>query len=515
MPTVVVAATRCRRPACARGRAAWRRASAVLVLLAVCAARHLEGQCPDGTPPPCAAQRRPAPAPNSVAVLYFDNLSSDTADVFLANGLTEELIARLSQVRRLEVKSRFESQRVRGRRPADPRAIGRTVGASYLVTGSLRQVGRRVRVIVALVRAQSGRQVWGEVYERTGDLFAIQADVAREVAGAITGRLLPDERASLARRPTRDPVAYNLFVRGVGAANTLSESGLRAGLDYLDRAIARDTAFAEAYVQKAVAWYLLADGYVEGRVGYARVREAAGQALRLDSTLATAYAMLAEAGVALDADVAGAQRLALRAVTLDPKCWWAHLALMKALLLSGGRDDSAVAEARRAWEADTLSGVNAWAYLWTLSALQRADSIAALLPRMENALEREDLRAFDGVARLARGEPAEVERLSWSYYGGVFAAERVRALLALGRRDGTRHAVDSIAEASRHHYYNAFGVARAYAALGEADSAFAWLDRAWEQRTIWLVGLRAYGEFTPLHADPRWAALLRRMGLER
>ena len=181
-------------------------------------------QCPDGTPPPCAAQRRPAPAPNSVAVLYFDNLSRDTSDVFLADGLTEELIIRLSQVRRLEVKSRFESLRFRGQRVNDPRAIGRELHASFLVTGSIQQAGQRVRLRVALVRTRDGTQQWGDVYERAGgDILTLQADVAREVAGAITGQLLPEERASLARRPTRDPIAYNLYLRGIGAANTISE----------------------------------------------------------------------------------------------------------------------------------------------------------------------------------------------------------------------------------------------------------------------------------------------------
>ena len=488
-----------------------------IALLCVCASvtsvRPSLAQCPDGTPPPCAVQRRAAPAPSSVAVLYFDNVSRDTANVFLADGLTEELITRLSQVRRLEVKSRFESLRYRGQRVTDPRAIGRAVGAAYLVTGSLQQAGQRVRVNVALVRSQSGTQVWGDVYERTGDFLSIQGEIAREVAGAITGRLLPQERASLARMPTRDPVAYDLYLRGVGAANTISEAGMRAGLDYFDRAIARDSAVAGAYVQKALVWITLADGYVEGRVGYARARAAAEQALRLDSSLAVAQAVLSQAAVALDADAAAGVRLGIRALALDPRSWWGHAALFTGLLLAGNENDSAIAEARRGWEADTLSAVSAVLYLWTLSVI-RPESIAALLPRTQNVLGPEDVRAFDGVARLARGDAAgAAQRLSWDYYGGTVAADYVRALLALGRRDAARAAVDSMIALSQHGYFNAFGAARAYAALGEADDAFAWLDRAWDQRTIWLVALRVCGDFAPLHSDPRWAAFLRKMGL--
>jgi len=486
-------------------------AASALLVISVCPAI---AQCPDGTPPPCAAQR-PAPAPNSVAVLYFDNLSRDTADVFLADGLTDELIARLGQVRRLEVKSRFASQRARDQRTRDPRALGGTLGAAYLVTGSLRHVGPRVRVIVSLVRAQTGAQAWGEVYERAGDLLAIQGEIAQAVAAAIAGRLLPQERTSLTRLPTRDPVAYDLYLRGVGAANTLSEAGIRAGLDYLDRAIARDSGFVDAYLQKALAWTMLADGYEEGRVALARVREAAERALRLDSSRAVAYSLLAAAAMQIDGDSSLALRLAIRGVRLDPRSWFAHVALTWALLFFGGMDDSAAAEARRGWEADTLSTEAAVNNLWTLTLLGRFDAFAAVLPRVENVFGPEDMREFDGVVRLAHGDPAAAaERLSWSYYGGWVAAEYVRAQLALGRREVAQAAVDSMVEASRHGFYNAFGIARAYAALGDPDEAFAWLDRSWAQRSGWLMGLRHYPDFTPLHADPRWAALLRRMGLQ-
>jgi tetratricopeptide (TPR) repeat protein len=313
--------------------------------------------------------------------------------------------------------------------------------------------------------------------------------------------------------PTRDPAAYNLYLRGVGAANTFSESGIRRGLDYLNRAIALDTAFADAYVQVAVAWGLLADGYIEGRVGYARAREAAAQALRLDSSLATAHGILAASAIALDADAADARRWALRAQSLEPRSWLAHVTLSWAWFLSGTGEDSALAEARQGWEADTLSAVSGWNYLLTLTVLRRADALAAVLPRMENVLGPEDLRTFDGVVRLERGDSTATERLSWSYYGGVLAAEYVRAQLALGRRDVARAAVDSMVALSRRGYYNAFSVARAHAALGDPDAAFAWLDRAWAQRTNWLVFVRSYAEFASLHSDPRWAAFLSRMGV--
>jgi TolB-like protein len=486
-------------------------------LLCAATAVPCRAQCPDGSPPPCArAAARPAAAPpNSVAVLYFDNLSRDTTDVFLADGLTDELITRLGQVRRLDVRSRFESQRVRGQRSADPRALGRTLRAEYLVSGSIQQANQRVRVNVTLVRASSGAQAWGSIYDRTGqDILQIQSDIASEVAGAITGQLLPQERATLARRPTRDPAAYDLYLRGIGASNTFTEAGLRAGLDYLQRAIARDSAFADAYVALSVVWGVLADGYIEGRVGYTQTRDLAQRGLRLDSTNVTAVGALAATALALDADTAGARRLAQRALRMDPRGWLARCVLSWVWLMVPGSGDSAAVEARRGWEADTLNAVPAWNYLMTLGALGRANDLAAALPRMGAVLGSEDLRNFDGVVRLARGDAAgAAERLTWSYYGGVLAGDYVRAQLALGRREAAHAVVDSMVARSLTGYYNAFSVSRAYAALGDADQAFAWLDRAWDQRTNWVGFAHAYAEFAPLRADARWGAFFRRMGV--
>jgi len=148
------------------------------------------------------------PASNGVAVLYFDNLSRDTADAYLADGLTEELISRLGQVARLTVKSRNAVRRFRGRLADDPSAVGRALGVVHLVSGSVRHAGARLRVTVELVNAATGDRMWGQQYDRAeADLLGIQEDIAVTIATAIGGRLLPAERSSLTQRPTRDPGA--------------------------------------------------------------------------------------------------------------------------------------------------------------------------------------------------------------------------------------------------------------------------------------------------------------------
>lgn len=171
------------------------------VALAICLswpAASALAQCPDGSPPPCRAAtgRPPAPAANSVAVLYLDNLSRDTADAFLADGLTEEIIIRLGQVPRLAVKSRYEVQRFRGRTAQDLAALGRALGAAYLVTGSVQRAGDQVRLRYEVIRAATRTHVAGDVIDRSSrDLLTVESDIAREVATAITGQLLPEERS--------------------------------------------------------------------------------------------------------------------------------------------------------------------------------------------------------------------------------------------------------------------------------------------------------------------------------
>ena len=483
---------------------------------AVCAltAVALRAQCPDGSPPPCQSQGiRPPPAPNSVAVLYFDNLSRDTADAFLADGLTEEIIIRLGQVRRLEVKSRFEVQRFRRRTLPDPSTLGRLLNATYLLTGSVQRAGEQVRLRATLVRAATRAQVWGDVLDRTsGNLLTVESDIARDVATALTGQLLPEERSRLSRPLTTDPIAYEEYLRGQRAANSShDEAAIRLALDLFDRATARDSGFAAAFAAQAVAWGELADGYVSGREGYSHSADAARQAIARDSFLALPYAMLSDAVLALNFDAREAERLSRQAVALDPHSDLAHGALSRALLPSGQMEES-VAEAHRAWELDSLYTGNGVWYAVTLKYGHRLDSAAAFLERFRLIAPRPEADAMEAFLLAAQGNLAgAAPLLSWRYYGGSLAGTYVRALLARGESVAAWATIDSMLAARTTGYYNPLALARAYAALGDIDHGMEWLQRAFDERTIWLNTVRMDDELAPLRADPRYAALDRQL----
>lgn len=191
----------------------WRGLAILFLLFSSGPPSTLLAQCPDGSPPPCGV-RASAIARNSVAVLYFENLSHDSTDAHLSDGLTEEVTSRLGDLTQLQVKkpNRTALRRLQDSVP-DLAAVAAMLRVRYLVEGSLRREGTRVRVSVRLIR--DGFQVWGADYNRsTAGLLALQEEIAREVATGIAGRLAPADRAALAGRPTRSPKAYERFLRG-------------------------------------------------------------------------------------------------------------------------------------------------------------------------------------------------------------------------------------------------------------------------------------------------------------
>ena len=487
--------------------------AALSVLIAPLAA-PLPAQCPDGSAPPCGRVAVHAPPPNSVAVLYLDNLSRDTADAYLADGLTEEIIVRLAQVRRLEVKSRFESLRFRGHAAAlDPPTLGRSLNAAYLVTGSVQRVGERVRLRVALVRAATRDQVWGDAIERTSeDVLSIESDIATAVTTAIAGQLLPAERAQLSRPLTSDPVAYEEYLRAMHALNTSSdEASLRSALAHFDRAIKRDSGFAAAFAGEAEGWAALADVYVSGLEAYGRARNAASRALTLDSSQVLASAMLATAVLALDFDAREAERLARRALSQDDRNSSVHVALSLALRAMG-RSDASIAEARRAWQADSLAWFDSFWYGSLLIESRQLDSAAAWLPRFRTVLPSSDADQLEGLLLVAQGDLRSAKSLvSWRDGGGANAGTYFRILLARGDTIAARATVDSMLAARARGYYNPIALARAYAALGDIDRGIEWLRRGFEERTLWVAAVRYDAELASLRADPRYAALDRQL----
>jgi len=462
------------------------------------------------------------PASNGVAVLYFDNLSRDTADAYLADGLTEELISRLGQVARLTVKSRNAVRRFRGRLADDPSAVGRALGVVHLVSGSVRHAGARLRVTVELVNAATGDRMWGQQYDRAeADLLGIQEDIAVTIATAIGGRLLPAERSSLTQRPTRDPGAYDHFVKGNYFLGQRTAPAVGRAIDEYRAALQLDPSFTEALARVAYSYALFLDwGWRYPNASpeslLARGFAAADSALRQDSTssdawMARAY-VLAMSGTRTTAPAIAAFE---RAIALDPRNAEAYH--QYGWVLMGLERDSASAEANlRALELDPAR----FATMLNLAALRTVQRrYNEGLRGMDSALSGEPglayLYAWRALSRLTVGRASEARRdaelairLGSLAYGeaALAAVEAHEGDVVSARRrvnSVLREGVDSL----RPHSREALFIGLALVALNERERAIQLFERV--RPRDWQLAYRLrYAGLDPIRADPRFQRLV-------
>jgi TolB-like protein len=359
----------------------------------------MTAQCPDGSSPPCRAVRA---ALNSVVVLYFDNLSPDTADAYLADGLTEALLFRLGQVQRLAVKraSRVVAQRVRDSVPDYPMAIGQLLRVRYVVEGSVRRAGPRVRVSTRLVRTGDGVQIWADEFDRaTSDILNLEDELARRVAIEIAGRLGPRDRAALAAAPTRNPEAYQHFLQGNFYLAQRSATAMTRAMDEYSTAAQLDPAFTPALGRIGYLYVLLANfGY--GYQGLstdsllARGLAVTDRAIRQDSSSSDAWLARASLLAQRPDDYISAQQAFERALALDKGNAELHH-VYGWFLRSRGRDSAATAALLSALAIEPIRPVTVQALGWGAylrreftEASRLLDSALALDPALPLARER-------------------------------------------------------------------------------------------------------------------------------
>ena len=482
-------------------------------------ARPVIAQCPDGTPPPCRTATRAAPpvAPNSIAVLYFDNISRDTADSYLADGFSEEVMTRLGQVERLQVKSRAAVQQER-RRAGDPIALGRSLGVAHLVTGSVMRAGNRVRVTVDLTRVATGNSVWGKSFDRaTTDLIGIEAEIAESVAVNVGARLAPGERQRIEARPTRNAAAYDAYLRGRFEISRRTSSGFLNGIRYMQSAIQADSNMAPAWLGLSGIYTNLAGIYFSPELGLSRdslillARETADRAIRIDSN--SVEALIARTTME---DPSRSVPLWRRVIDLRPRDAGARHNLALALRILG-QNSEAVVEFRRALELEpdrTITLLNlAQSYeMGRHYALAKPwlDSAMALRPEapfyfMEEAIlallmgDTATARtAADGIA--SHGSPRGREEILAiiEARGGDTAAAQRRVL----RVDSALAGRDCFVS------HDCLELASALASTGLKSRAMDVLERI-QPHDRWLAYWSTSPLLDPLRDDPRYQRLRR------
>ncbi|HEY2804392.1 MAG TPA: hypothetical protein VGI92_00885 [Gemmatimonadales bacterium] len=424
-------------------------------------------------------------------MLYFDNATHDSADAYLADGLTEEVILRLQQLQRLEVKSRYESQRVRAAHQTAPAAVGRILDVRYLVNGSVQRAGSRVVVRVALTRADRGVDIWSERYDQTNsDVLDVIDAIARGVATGVAGRLLPAEAANLSARPTADPIAYQQFLRGNFFLAQRSASSLAAATDAYAAALARDSTFKPALARIAYA-YSLGVFYGIGTLStdtiLARAASLSARAIReapelSDPWLAAGFLQAGEAFGGLGGgSMIEARRLLARAVAIEPNSPEAHHQLAQVLFVLA-EDSLAEAEYRRALAIDPARAVS----LLELSILQlvtgragearrSVDSAIALEPGIARAYEVR--AAADLELNDSAGARADIARGITLGSGGLLLEMRAFQALVLAKTGDTAQARQEVRALAGENGFQTWPVALATAALNDTAATLDALRR--------------------------------------
>jgi serine/threonine-protein kinase len=455
---------------------------------------------------------------DSIAVLPFANESGDQDAEYLSDGISESLINNLSQLPNLRVIARSSAFRYRGP-AADPLAAGRELGVQAVLTGRVVQRGDRLLINVELVDVRHNRQLWGERYDRRlTDLLTVQDEISREITDKLRLRLNGEEKRRLARRSTDNPEAYQAYLVGRYHWGRRTEDGLKKAIDSFEQARARDPTYALAYAGLADCYALLGDyGYLAPKDAFPKARAAAERALELDDDLVEAHTSLAFVKVQYDWDWPGAEREYRRALGLNPNYATAHQWYSE-YLSAMGRPEEALREIRLAQELDPLSLIiHAVVGRALYFARRYDDAIAQCRTTLEMDPNFAVPHLFLGRAYVQQGRYeeglAEFQEYRRRSGGSAILAEIGHAQALAGRRDEARELLQELAQGPNPGYVPAGRIAYIPVGLGDKDGAFAWLEKAYDERSDTLVFLKVEPRYDSLRADPRFADLLRRVGL--
>ena len=455
---------------------------------------------------------------DSVAVLPLVNVGRDSSIEYLTDGISESIINMLSQLPRMSVRSFSSVVRYKGK-DIDPQAAGKELNVQAIITGRLVRQGENISINTELIDVRQNRQLWGYRNERKlSDILTVQEQIARELAEKLRLQLTGAQKQRMARRTTTDSEAYQLYLQGRYQWNKRTLEGMQQSIDYFQQAIAKDPNYALAHAGLADAFALLADyNVLPAREVMPRVKNAAAKALELDDSLGEAHTSLAYARFVHDWDFAAAEREFKRAVDLNSSYPTAHLWYGE-LLMVQGRFAESLTQLDRARELNPVSPV---INLALASRSYYAGQLDQSIEQCQKTLASEPAfvsahqylaRAYEQKGMQAEATAEFKKALELSEGGSNELAGLGRMHAAAHREAEARKILQDLKERSQQTYVQPMWIAAIHAALGEKDQAFDWLQKAYDDRSVWLVYLKIEPMFQNLRQDARFAALLRRMG---
>ena len=446
----------------------------------------------------------------SIAVLPFVDEASDPDAEYLSDKISESLINSLSKLPQLRVVPRSVVAGYKGQE-IDPRKIGKELNVRAVVTGRIRRHGEMISIQADLIDRENVAQLWGQRYDhKLSDVMLVQEDISRDIFENLRLKLNVEEKKQLE--------AYRFYLKGRNAWNKRTEDGLSQGIQFFQQAIDVDPNYAPAYAGLADCYNMLVVyGMRQPRDGFPKAKEAAIKALDIDEKLAEAHASLAFIKFRWDWDRAETEREFQEAIKLKPSYAPAHQ-WYSSFLVAVERFDEAIAEAKRTDELEPLTFVAsshlAWIYYLSGQsdkAIEQGKKILDLDPtsfpaRRYLGLAYEQKGMYrEAIAEFEKGVKLSGSPLMLALLGHAYAVS--------GKRAEAQRVLDDLQELQSQRYVSPYTVAAIYAGLGNHEQAFKWLDKAVDERDIWLMNLKVDPVFAKLRQNRRFTDLLAQIRL--
>jgi TolB-like protein len=465
-----------------------------------------------------------APTPyvglDSIAVLPFTNERGDANADYLSDGITESLIGNLAHVPQLKVRSRDSVFRYKGK-DVEVRTAGSNLGVSAVVSGRVMLQGDTIEISTELTDVRDNTEIWGRRYTgKSANIISLQQQIAGDIAGELRSKLSRSERQQIIRQGTQSAVAYDLYLKGRYAWNNRTRASLETAVSYFNRAIAEDPEYALAYSGMADAYSVMPFFGGDPSDDYPKSTAAARKALELDPTLAHPHAVLGSNEMGHDWDFVGGEAEFKKAIELDPNDATAHQWYAEKLS-SLGRGQEAEAEITRAHQLDPLSPIITRVLGGVHVLTRNYDETISICTGLKNE-NPTFATAYDCLAYAYWGKrmyPQVIEE--WKTYGKVsgdpddveFGAALDRGFRASGWNGALTQAIATLETRRKTRYYSSYMIARLYSDLGDKEHAFQWLNIAYRERDGLLINLKTEFQWDPLRSDPRFAELIRKVGL--
>jgi DNA-binding winged helix-turn-helix (wHTH) protein/TolB-like protein len=446
----------------------------------------------------------------SIAVLPFADDATDTDAEYLNDKIAESLINSLSKLPKLRVVPRSVVISYKGK-AVDPRQVGRDLNVRAVLTGRVQRHGDTISIQADLIDLDKVAQIWGQHYDyKLADVLLVQEDISRDIFENLRLKLNVEEKKQLE--------AYRLYLKGRNSWNKRSEEGLQQGIEYFQKAIDTDANYGPAYAGLADCYNMLVVyGVRQPKDGFPKAKEAAVKALEIDETLAEAHTSLAFIKFRWDWNRVDAEREFQEAIKLKPSYAPAHQ-WYSSYLVALERFDEAIAEAKRTQELEPLSFIASSHLGWILylagqndRAIDQCTRILDLDPnffpaRRYRGLAYEQKGMYpEAIAEFQKGVKLSGSPLMLALLGHAYAAS--------GKKVEAQQVLSELQDLQGRRYVSPYTVAAIYAGLGEKDQAFKWLEKAYEERDIWLMNLKVDPVFSKLRSDRRFPDLLARTGL--